>query len=56
MTETEIMGLIISTLLAAIIIAGLAVDAWMSWRDGQRHKRLLRHMDNRSRDKWDMRG
>jgi len=56
MSEAEIAGLIMATILAAIIIGGLAVDAWISWHDRQRHKRLLRYLDNCNRDRWDARG
>lgn len=52
MSDTEIAGLIMLTILAAIVIGGLAVDAWNSWQDRQRHKRLLHHLQRRHERRW----
>jgi len=52
MTETEIAGLIMATILAAIFFVGMALDAWERWQSRQRYKRLLQHLDNAERDRW----
>jgi len=47
MTETEIAGLIMATILAAIFLVGIAIDAWERWQSQQRWRRIQRYLDNR---------
>jgi hypothetical protein len=52
MTETEIAGLIVATILVAIFVVGMALDGWERWQSRRRHKRLLQYLDNANRDRW----